>query len=27
VSVYDVVDVAGPISLDGSPTTASLNAP
>ena len=27
VSVYDVVDVAGPISLDGSPMTAQLNTP
>jgi hypothetical protein len=27
VSVYDVVDVAGPITLDGSPMTAALNTP
>ena len=27
VSVYDVVDVTGPISLDGSPLTAALNTP
>jgi YD repeat-containing protein len=27
VSVYDVVDVTGPISLDGSPMTAALNTP
>jgi hypothetical protein len=27
VSVYDVIDVTGPISLDGSPLTAVLNTP
>jgi YD repeat-containing protein len=27
VSAYDVVDVTGPISLDGSPLTAALNTP
>jgi YD repeat-containing protein len=27
VSVYNVVDVTGPISLDGSPLTAALNTP